>query len=43
MKKRKIVWTKFAISCLDHIYDFILEESGSKTISNKYLQKLIAV
>lgn len=37
MKGHEIVWTEFAISCLDEIHAYILQES----FSNKFVLKLI--
>ena len=42
MKKRQIVWTSFSIQCLDEIFEFIFNETFSKTIAKKEVNKLIS-
>ena len=41
MKKHEIVWTAFAVSCLDEIHEFIFQESYSEKIANRLVSKLI--
>lgn len=41
MKKLKIFWTPFSVRCLDDISNYIAEKSGSETIANKYINKIM--
>ena len=41
MTSVKIYWTQFALKSLDEIKDYIEQETQSKTIAVKYVNKLI--
>lgn len=42
MKPLNIVWTEFAVSCLDDIYEYLLEQSYSKSVASRFVEQLIA-
>jgi plasmid stabilization system protein ParE len=41
MKKITLLWTPFAVTALDQIYNYIKTETYSESIANKYVLKLI--
>ena len=42
MKKSKLFWTAFALKALDEVADYIEKESKSKSIAEKYINKLVS-
>lgn len=41
MKTIKILWTAFALRCLEEIKNYIIKETYSEKIANRYITKLI--
>ena len=41
MVEHKIYWTQFALNSLSEIHEYLLLQSGSEELANKYVQKLL--